>query len=217
MAKASDHRAGVKKVLMEAVIVAVVATALGFAANSVSPRGLALTRNYFPVADSVSFRPPTITQSPSAVGGTNLSARSADESSAGKTSKKGLQLVDLNQMRQLFNSPRFQQELIVFIDARDDVNYSVGHIPGAYQFDPYHLEKYRATVVPICQAAEQVVVYCTGGDCEDSEFAAIALRDAGIANQKLFVFAGGITEWIDSQLPVEIDVRKSGRLRGEAK
>ena len=105
----------------------------------------------------------------------------------------------------------------MFIDARDDVNYSVGHIPGAYQFDPYHLEKYRATVIPICQAAEQVVVYCTGGDCEDSEFAAIALRDSGIANQKLFVFAGGITEWTDNQLPVEIDVRKSGRLRGEAK
>jgi len=39
------------------------------------------------------------------------------------------------------------------------------------------------------------------------------LRDVGISNQKLFVYAGGITEWMTNSLPVEIGARNSGNLR----
>ena len=46
----------------------------------------------------------------------------------------------------------------------------------------------------MCQAAEQVVVYCTGGECEDSDTAAILLRDAGVPTAKLFVYGGGFAE-----------------------
>ena len=56
-------------------------------------------------------------------------------------------------------------------------------------------------------------MYCHGGDCEDSEFAAIMLKDNGIAKEKLFVYGGGITEWTDHGLPVEIGSHNSGRLK----
>jgi rhodanese-related sulfurtransferase len=61
------------------------------------------------------------------------------------------------------------------------------------------------------------VVYCHGGDCDDSESAAILLRDVGIATRKLFIYTGGIPEWTTNGLPVEIGGRNSGNLRSTNK
>jgi rhodanese-related sulfurtransferase len=62
----------------------------------------------------------------------------------------------------------------------------------------------------VCLAAEKIVVYCAGGDCEDSRFAAILLRDAGVAPEKLFVYSGGLHAWTAAGLPVESGERRSG-------
>jgi rhodanese-related sulfurtransferase len=118
---------------------------------------------------------------------------------------------------QRFNDPRFKQQRIVFIDARDEDHYREGHIPGAYGLDAYHPEKNLATVLPVCQAAEEIVVYCNGGDCEDSQFAAVTFRDAGIPNPKLFVYAGGMAEWTTNGLPVETGEQNSGTMRTKGK
>jgi len=126
--------------------------------------------------------------------------------------EKGLQLTDGPRMVQLFHDPRFKRDIVVFIDARDEDHYQQGHIPGAYEFDPYHPEKYFDTVLPVCQKAEQIVVYCNGGDCDDSESAAILLRNVGIPNLKLFVYVGGIKQWMANGLPVETGARNSGNL-----
>ncbi len=127
--------------------------------------------------------------------------------------ENGLQLMDASRLLRLFHDPRFQKNTIVFIDARDAEHYRQGHIPGAYEFDPYHPEKYFDTVLSVCQKAEQIVVYCNGGDCDDSESAVILLRDMGVPNQKLFVYGGGITEWTTNSLPMEVGARNSGDLR----
>src|SRR2546428_640022 len=112
-----------KKVLQEALLVAVAGTAFAFAANALSPLGLRLTRNYFP----------------------------GDKRAA----------------------------------------------------------------LPACQAAQQIIVYCNGGECEDSEFATVRLRDEmGVAREKLYIYAGGIKEWEQRSLPVESGSRNSGKLRG---
>ena len=66
-------------------------------------------------------------------------------------------------------------------------------------------------MLPVCQAAELIVVYCTGNECEDSELSALLLRNAGIPNQKLFVYVNGITEWMSQQFPVETGARPSGK------
>lgn len=202
-----------KRVLTEGVIVALAGALLAFAANEVSPRGLALARNYFPGA----ARSPLPTANPTPLvpgtGDTNVVAPTPAKLLAARLQAKGLQLVESHQVAQLFRDPRYEQELIVFVDARDDQHYQEGHIPGAYQFNHYRAENYLATVLPVCQAAEQIVVYCTGGDCEDSEFAAIFLRDASIPAEKLFVYGGGMNEWTTNALPVEIGERKSGNFR----
>jgi len=175
---------------------------------------LVLTRNYFPGTARSPLPTATATQLVPGTGDTNVTVASPAKLLATRLEAKGLQLVDSNQVAQLFRDPRYEQELVVFIDARDDPHYQAGHIPGAYQFDHYRAENYLATVLPVCQSAEEIVVYCTGGDCEDSEFTALTLGDSGIPKERLLVYGGGMTEWTTNGLPVEIGGRKSGNFLG---
>ena len=101
---------------------------------------------------------------------------------------------------------------MLLIDARDDQHYEAGHIPGAWQFAHYHPDQYLPSILPACMGAQKVVVYCNGGACEDSEFAAIMLRDAGVPGDNLFVYAGGISEWMTTGQAVETGARRSGSL-----
>lgn len=125
---------------------------------------------------------------------------------------EGIQLAGSNQVLQLFQDPRAQQGLVLFVDARNDAKYQAGHIPGAYQLDFYYPEKYLGTVLPLCQVAEQVVIYCYGGDCVDSARTAELLSSAGIPKTKLQVYTGGISEWQANRLQVEVGERGSGQL-----
>lgn len=206
------------KILLEAIVVALLGIAFAFAANAISPRGLRLNTNYFPTGVRNAAVPATnATPVVAPPDGTNAAATSPVDLLAARLQSLGLLLAGSNQVTQLFRDPRYEQDLIVFVDARNDQLYQEGHIPGAYQFDHYRAEQYLAAVLPVCQAAEQVVVYCTGGDCEDSEFAAIYLRDKGIAPNKLLVYGNGWTEWTALGLPIEIGARKSGQLRNTGK
>ena len=208
----------------------IVGLGVGLAANELSPRGLALSRNYFPRGTNqvpaaprpvqavppaapkpVQAAPPATPAPVQAVpgpAGTNEPSESAQISE--RLRGKGLQELKLNQVQILFDDPRSQDGRIIFVDARDEDDYQEGHIPGAYELDPYYPEKEMETVLPICLAAEEVVVYCNGGDCEDSDTAAILLRDAGVPVQKLFVYGGGFTAWEAAHLHVETGARNSG-------
>jgi rhodanese-related sulfurtransferase len=209
------RRSEIKDIWFETVLVLAVGAAAAFAANALSPRGLALARNYFPGgttnavsrAVAVSVPPP----------GASTNPVSAADLLAEQMREKGLQPVTHEQVVQRFRDPRFLQEKVIFVDARDEEHYEAGHVPGAWEFDPYRPEQHFAAVLPVCQAAEEVVVYCGGGDCEDSQFAAIALCDAGIPHTKLLVYAGGFLEWTTNGLPVEIGGRNSGNLRNATK
>ena len=193
-------------------------TALAFVANAVSPRGLKISQDYFPSAPRTAITP-VASAAPVAPqpGVTNVPVAAPEDPLAARLRAQGLTLVVSNQVTQLFRDPRYQQGVIVFVDARSDQHYQDGHIPGAYQFDHYRADQYLAGVLPVCQAAEKVVVYCTGGNCEDSEFAAIFLRDAGVPREKLLVYGQGITEWIALNLPIESGARNSGQVRNADK
>jgi len=196
-----------KRVLLEALIVAVLGLAIALAANLASPRGLSLARNYFPSAVKV--------DSPTTSPGNGSSGSGSNEEGAVLAHLKevGLHPINGKDAMQLFRDPQYEQDMIVFVDARNDEHYRAGHIPGAYQFDRYYPEKYLPAVLPVCLGAAKVMVYCTGGHCEDSEFAALALKDAGVPADRLFVYVGGMTEWSTNGLAIEIGERKSGTLK----
>ena len=197
------RRADVRRVLLEAGLAAILGAALALLANQISPAGLKLTRDYFPkTAVGAMPVPPPVPTSTNVV------------SAAARLQAKGLQPLAHTNALQWFASPDYAQDRVIFVDARDDRHYQEGHIPGAYQFDHYHPENYIAAVLPVCLTAERIVVYCTGGDCEDSEFAAITLTGAGLAREKLFIYTGGVTEWKASGQALETGARRSGQLLG---
>lgn len=194
--------------MLEAVLVGAAGLAMALLSNAVSPRGLKLNRNYSPghaLAEVVAR---------SGDGDTNAATANTGLVAA-QLRTEGLQSADAGQVEQLFSDPKRAQELVVFIDARDDDHYQAGHIPGAYQLDHYHPEKYLAAALPACQAAETIVVYCKGGSCEDSEQTALLLRGSpGVPKDKLFVYVGGFDEWKTRRQPIELGQRNSGQTPG---
>ncbi len=188
-----------KSLFLEVAAVVAVGMLLAFAANGLSPAGLHdLSRNYLG------------SSTVDADAGTN--SLSAPDQLRNRFAQEGLQLADSNQVIRLFHDPGYSQGQIVFIDARNEREYREAHIPGAYELDYYHPDNDLAQILNLCQAAQQIVVYCHGGDCEDSEHEALLLRDAGIPKDKLWVYGGGVTEWASNGLPQETGARDSGTL-----
>lgn len=210
------NRTSTLAVLLEAALVVAAGVGFAFAANALSPRGLKLGRNYFPGAP-VSSNAPARVSTPPARSPSSTNEDSADAQTIARLKEKGLQPLSRARTEELFHDPRYEQGLVVFVDARDEDQYAESHIPGAFELDPFHPEKQLATVLTPCQNADQVVVYCMGGDCEDADSAAILLREAGVSNQRLFVFAGGFTDWTGHRLPVEAGARNSGAAPVERK
>jgi rhodanese-related sulfurtransferase len=208
--KATNRRSAPGSILLEAVLVAVVGAAFALAANRISPQGLSLARDYFPTETNDRMRASAGVTLPETAPGTNATALSSPPPPAAPNPPPALQMVDRLRAVELFHNSHLKAGAIVFVDARDEEHYLGGHIPGAYEFDPYHPENFFPAVLPVCRAAEQIVVYCNGGDCDDSKTAALLLRDVGTPNQKLFIYTGGITEWTNNHLPLETGARNSG-------
>ena len=189
----------------ETVVVLAAGIALAVLANVISPRGLVLTRDYFPKA--VPHPAPVMAQLTPADTAVDIPPDVAE-----RLREKGLQPLGHAEVVRLHQEVQAGYS-IVFVDARDDTHYQAGHIPGAYQLNPYEFERYLPTTLPPCLAATNVIVYCNGGECEDSEFAAITLNQAGVPAANLFVYAGGITEWSAHKLPLETGERDSRQIK----
>lgn len=200
----------VARVLGEALVVALAAGAFAFCANEVSPRGLKLARNYFPGGTNQTVAPLKISHATAATTETN--ATPAPDDTDQRLKDKGLHPISRAETLAMFHDARYQQGLMVFVDARNKGEFEDGHIPGAYPLNPFHPEKQLPEVLTACQAADKVLVYCTGGDCEDADSMAILLRESGIADKKLVVYGGGITDWRENHLPLEEGERNSGHL-----
>jgi rhodanese-related sulfurtransferase len=175
--------------------IVVIGCVAGLIANAISPRGLNLTRDYFPAGVESA-------KTKSALEPVAVSAGPAH-------TKRGLPLIAYDEVSTLFHDPRYAQGLVVFIDARDESHYAAGHIPGAHLFDHYHMDRHTTDVLAVTPLAERIVVYCNGGDCEDSELAALDLMSLGVPADKLSIYGGGITEWQQRRQPTEKGLRTS--------
>jgi rhodanese-related sulfurtransferase len=202
-----------RRVVLETLLVAVLGVVVALIANFISPRGLSITRDYFPERASVQADAAVATLAGGIEPQRITSASTPAIPITGGPAGTGIGIVSTEQALGFFRDPLYEQELIVFVDARDSRHYEAGHIPGAYQLDRYYPQNHLPTVLPACLNATRVVVYCAGGECEDSHFSAQLLQDAGIPVGQLFIYAGGITEWDAQRLPIETGARKSGILR----
>ena len=88
----------------------------------------------------------------------------------------------------------------VFVDARHEFDYKLGHIAGAInlplsEFTPQHPQFLALS------KSKHIVVYCDGAGCNSSIELAAKLYEHGFAEVKIFF--GGWQEWNSAHLPVE--------------
>jgi 3-mercaptopyruvate sulfurtransferase SseA len=191
----------IRATLRDSAWIALAGLALGLVANALSPRGLSLLRDYFPPAAPSEKSPAPVA---AAEPGIDLARQS-------RLAQSGIRVIPHARAAQLFHDPRYGGGLIVFVDARDEAHYAAGHIPGAHPLDHYRLDRTIAEILAACAVAEQIVVYCNGGDCADSELVATDLLAFGLPASKLSVYAGGISEWQAHRLPLDTGPHRSDR------
>lgn len=204
------------EVLGQAAAVCVLGLLVAVTANSILPTGLELSRDHFPQLpdrDAVAPSPSEVSRAENQDERNGVAGLSPSEVEGGSGAEKGLPTVTYAEMVTLLESTEFLEERVVFVDARSEEVFQEGHIPGAFVLDRFHPEQHLAEVLPVVLVAERVVVYCTGGDCEDSEYAALMLKESGVPDDRLGVYRGGMEDWTSRGGSVELGDRLSGDLR----
>ncbi len=168
----------------QAVVLLVLASVIGLAANAYrnAHNRIPITGYVVPVG-RVESGPAT---------GPALSSAAADDPNK-------FQEVTLAEAYAIFNDPGARPEIgqYVFVDARNEQHYGEGHIPGAVHCDPWHLEEGEATLMSRVPGAEKIIVYCTGGTCEDSWHMCKRLIEFSIPKDRIYLFRGGWEEWYE--------------------
>lgn len=98
--------------------------------------------------------------------------------------------------QQLFREKR------LFLDARRTTVYADGHIPGARSFPIWEsdiADRVKAFYEEGLDQNAPIVIYCSGGDCEDSHMLAEKLYMVGFNN--LLVYKDGFPGWQKRGLP----------------
>jgi rhodanese-related sulfurtransferase len=94
---------------------------------------------------------------------------------------------------------------VPFLDARRTADYADGHVPGAWSVPVWEdrpeakLTEFEARVNP--GSKDPIVLYCSGGGCEDSHLLASRLVALGYRN--LLIYADGFPDWAAKSRPVE--------------
>ena len=89
------------------------------------------------------------------------------------------------------------REGVLFLDARRTKDYELGHLRGARAFSVWESDVDEKTLALLGEgrdAKQPVVLYCSGGECEDSHMLAQKLFGAGFNN--LLVYRGGFPDWV---------------------
>lgn len=100
----------------------------------------------------------------------------------------------------------FQTRGVIFIDARDPEDYALNHIKGAisipYDYLPEdNLDEFWADLTLKIPNSSQLVIYCSGSECELSLFLGRDMIQRGYTDIKIFY--GGWSDWEKAALPTE--------------
>jgi len=86
---------------------------------------------------------------------------------------------------------------VPFLDARRGADYAEGHVPGAWSLPVWEegldarITEFEARADP--QPRSPIVLYCSGGECEDSQLLARKLVELGYRN--LLIYRDGFPDW----------------------
>lgn len=104
-------------------------------------------------------------------------------------------MIDLAEAQSLFESGT-----ALFIDARHEYDYRLGHIKGAVNIPLKDFDQHRERLAELPKD-KVLVTYCDGAECNSSIELAAKLHQAGFSGVRIFF--GGWQEWTSAQLPSE--------------
>lgn len=104
--------------------------------------------------------------------------------------------ITLKQAYQLF------KQNILFVDARDYVEYEIGHIKNSISLPYFDFDKYKSVLDTIPKNTP-IVAYCDGKDCDLSILLADKLFEMGYT--KTYIFFSGWIDWQMANYPVEVE------------
>jgi rhodanese-related sulfurtransferase len=89
----------------------------------------------------------------------------------------------------------------ILLDARTPEEFESCHIPKAINLPISQFEKKYHTVANLLAECHTIITYCEGIHCTDSSMLAMELHKKG--HQDIFIYKGGIEEWMELRNPVE--------------
>jgi rhodanese-related sulfurtransferase len=174
----------------EVLILASLTLAVALLVNGLRGQsGLDLGRDYFP-ADTIASE---------SEGGPGDKAEIGEDSGKPQHGYTSFQLADAKDYQQYLDD----RDGVIFLDARSAKLYEAGHIPGARLCHHYRQDQYIPAMLEELRAADIVVIYCAGGDCEDSiQLATDLVFTHGLTQELIAIYEGGFAEWVDAGLEV---------------
>ncbi len=195
----------VKRTVIEMVVLGVASIAVAATANTVRPKGaLSWTKAYFAprVVPPTGPVEPVTGKVPTPPENGGKAAPSKTEPPSGKKHfEHPYQTASLDLVIDVVNSDGYLDGQFVLVDARAEDVYADGHIEGAIRCFHYELEVCFDRVVEAANGAEKVIVYCNGGNCDDSLFMCQELELKGVATEAIYLFEGGWKEWVAQEMP----------------
>jgi rhodanese-related sulfurtransferase len=89
----------------------------------------------------------------------------------------------------------------VFVDTRDEEDYSKAHVKGAISLPASSKETRFEAVQPFLPEEARVILYCSGPDCEMARQVAQFLAPLGYKN--IMIMEAGYPAWEKANYPVE--------------
>jgi rhodanese-related sulfurtransferase len=184
-----------RRSVREALFIILLGTALGLAANALSPRGIPLVGDFSRGAALANRSEEELRALPAeidlahvkdvvaAIGRRSAAAAGGDSAEASPAG------ADTSLAKALAANA-------TLLDARTADVYAAGHIPGALNLPAADFEAVYPGLKAEIAAASLLVVYCDGGDCELSHDLAAVLKDLGHGPVQLF--AGGFDAWMEA-------------------
>lgn len=198
----------IKQAILELMLLTVASVAVALANNQIRERySIDLAKDYFrkssstpraqdpKAAGSPSDLPKPATSPALPAEAPATASQKPAPSAPAKKLEHDFQTISVDEARDVLEDPSTAQGLNVFVDARDDEAFADGHIPGSIQCFPYEIHRCIDRLTAAALGAEKVIVYCGGGDCEDSIFMCRELQDAGVPFEAIYLFEGGWKEW----------------------
>lgn len=162
--------------IREMIILLILATVIGIAAQSVLPNGIPLKTEMITLGDDANaVAIPSVSINPQGDAETASNVSLADAFTA------------------------FQNETTLFLDARSAEEYQAGHIANAINL-PVSAFMDSLTFLENLDPSQAIITYCDGEDCNASIDLAADLKMMGFT--QVYFFFGGWLEWTEANYPI---------------